>query len=160
MLFISFRHHKGVKLRKFKNRRNNICLIALLDGRSFSRWHTFLKMFEILASILINSNCLLQPIKTCKTWPLANKNPLLKVIICTAKVGFDYIILMWTLDESTVRFYHFAGKRSDRNFLIFDWLGKKKEIFRHLGGWVKNCHIPHVIFGTTYPILFKLCITL
>ena len=36
-------------LRKFENRRNNICLILLLDARSFRWWCTFLKMFEIPA---------------------------------------------------------------------------------------------------------------
>ena len=30
-----------VLVRKFKTRRNNICLIPLLDARSFSRWYTF-----------------------------------------------------------------------------------------------------------------------
>ena len=86
-----------------KKRRNNICLIPLLDACSFSRWCTFLTMFEILASILINNNCLLQPIKMRKTWFLPNKNLLLKVIVRTiflweskVKVCFDYIILMCT----------------------------------------------------------------
>ena len=37
------------RVRKFTNRRNNICLIPLLDARSFSRWCTYLKMFEIPA---------------------------------------------------------------------------------------------------------------
>ena len=38
-----------IRLRKFENRRNNICLIPLLDARSFSRWCTIFKMFEIPA---------------------------------------------------------------------------------------------------------------
>ena len=78
---------RKISVRKFKNKRNNICLIPLLDAGSFSRWRTFLKMFEIPVKILINSNCLLQPIKTRKTWLFANKNPLLKIIIRT--ISFD-----------------------------------------------------------------------
>ena len=46
-------------------------MLAVLAGE-------IVKMFEIPASILISSNCLLQPIKTRKTWLLTNKNPLLK----------------------------------------------------------------------------------
>ena len=49
---------------EFENRRNNIYLIPLLDGRSFNSWSTFLKVFEIPASILISSNCLSLRIKT------------------------------------------------------------------------------------------------
>ena len=41
--------HLQISIRKFENRRNNICLIPLLDARSFSRWCTFLKLFEIPA---------------------------------------------------------------------------------------------------------------
>ena len=36
-------------LKKFENTINNPCLISSLDVRSFSRWCTFLKMFEIPA---------------------------------------------------------------------------------------------------------------
>ena len=45
--FVLYAENNLVVLRKFNNRRNNICLIPLLDARSFSRWCTFLKMFEI-----------------------------------------------------------------------------------------------------------------
>ena len=38
-----------VKVRKFENRRNNICLSPLLHAGSFSRWCTILKMLEIPA---------------------------------------------------------------------------------------------------------------
>ena len=54
------------KILLLENRRNNICLIPLLDAHSLSRWCIVLKMFEIPAYILINSDCLLQPIKTRK----------------------------------------------------------------------------------------------
>ena len=63
---INKKRHQYELLRKFENRRNNICLIPLLDACSFSRWCTFLKMFEIPAKILISSYCLLQPIKPPK----------------------------------------------------------------------------------------------
>ena len=42
-------HKYLLYLRKFENKRNNVCLIPLLDACSFSRWCTFLKMFEIPA---------------------------------------------------------------------------------------------------------------
>ena len=120
-LFTKIKKEFGI-IKKVLKRRNNICLIPLLDAHSFSRWCTFLKMLQIPAKILINSNCLLQPIKIRKTWFLANKNLLLQIIVRTIflweklsklKVCFDYIIFMCTYQESAVRFYHFAWERSD-----------------------------------------------
>ena len=66
--FVLYAEDNLVVLRKFKNRSNNICLIPLLDTCSFSRWCTFLKIFEIPALFLISSNCLLQPIKMRKIY--------------------------------------------------------------------------------------------